>query len=99
MFQTDMSLVLLQPDVSQTACLPNVDQTTHTGDAVYSRCLQFQVVLDRLKETGYFAEREARRLDVVLREHRADAVEYQSDIRQESSNLAFGQAGQPSGEG
>jgi hypothetical protein len=45
---------LLQPDVNRMVCLPNIDLTAFTCEAVYFWCLQFQVVLGRLKETRYF---------------------------------------------
>jgi hypothetical protein len=76
----DMSLMLLQPGVNQTAHLPDVDLATFTGDAVYSWCPQSQVVLDWPKETRYFPERQAYRLDVVPSQHPANVVEYRPDI-------------------
>jgi hypothetical protein len=54
--------MLLQPG---TARLPNVDLAAFTGDAVYSRCPQPQVVLDQPKETKHFLGRQAYRLDAV----------------------------------
>jgi hypothetical protein len=36
-FQMDMRLMLLRPDVDQTARLPNIDLATFTGYAVYSQ--------------------------------------------------------------
>jgi hypothetical protein len=38
MFKTDVSLMLLQPRVHGTACLPNVDHAALAGDSVYTRC-------------------------------------------------------------
>jgi hypothetical protein len=84
----------LGPDVldgyvasAPSAWLSNVDLTALTGDAVYYRRLQSQVVLDRPKETRCFPGREAHRLDVVPSQHPADAVEYRPDIRQESDKI------------
>jgi hypothetical protein len=56
-----------------------------TGDAVYPWCPQSQVVLDQPKETRYFPGRQAYRLDVMLRQHPANAVEYRPDIGQENN--------------
>jgi hypothetical protein len=66
------------------ACLPTTELTGLTRDAVNSWHHQFQVILDQLKETTYFPGRESHRIDVVPRQHPADAVEYKPDIRQES---------------
>jgi hypothetical protein len=77
-----MSLVL-QPGVKQAAGLPSVDQTAITEDVVYSRGLQPQVALDRLKEARYFPRRKTHRLDVVPRQRSANMVEYRPNIRQE----------------
>jgi hypothetical protein len=71
-----MLVVLLQLCVNQTALLPNLDLTALTRDAVYSWGLQSQIILDLQNETRYFPGREAHRLDVVPRQHPADAVEY-----------------------
>jgi hypothetical protein len=40
-----------QSGVSQQVRLPNINLTVFTGDAVYSRRLHSQVVVDRAKET------------------------------------------------
>jgi hypothetical protein len=39
-------MMLLQSCVHGTACLPNVDLATLTGDAVYSRCPKSQIIFD-----------------------------------------------------
>jgi hypothetical protein len=78
-----MLLVLLQPGVNQKTCLPNINLTTFTGDTVYFWCLQFQVILDRVKETIYFLHREAHHLEVVPRQH-PYVNEYWHIIKQES---------------
>jgi hypothetical protein len=54
LFKTDGPLMLLQPRVHGTACLPNVDLAAHTGDPVYTRCPKSQVIIDRPEETRYF---------------------------------------------
>jgi hypothetical protein len=84
MLPTGMSVALLQRRVSRTARQPNADHTALTGNSVYSRRLQSQVVLDRSKETRNVPGRVAHMRDVASRRHPADAVEYQPDIRQES---------------
>jgi hypothetical protein len=66
------------------ACLPNVDLTTLTDNAVYYQHLQSHVILDRPKGTRYFPGKEAHRLDVVPRQHPADSVKYRPNIRLES---------------
>jgi hypothetical protein len=38
MFKTYVPLMLLQPGVHGTACLPNVDLAALTRDSVYTRC-------------------------------------------------------------
>jgi hypothetical protein len=95
-----MSLVLLQPGVNRTARLPNVDLTGPTEDALYFRCLQSQVVLDRQKETRHFSwERGPQTWYCVETapcwcgwiSTRHKAVK--------RLNLAICRAGQPSGEG
>jgi hypothetical protein len=79
--------MLLQPGVNRTACLPNVDLAAFTGDAVYSWCPQSQVILNWLKETRYFPERQVYRLDVVPSQDPANAVEYRPNIRQERDRI------------
>jgi hypothetical protein len=66
------------------ARLPIVNSPALTRDAVYS--WRASSVPDRPwpKETTYARGREAHKLDVVPRQHPADAVEYRPDIRQES---------------
>jgi hypothetical protein len=81
----DMSLVFLQPGVNRTAHLPDAEMAALMGDAVYSWCPQSQVILDWTKETRYFPGRQAYRLDVVLSQHPANAVEHRPDIGQESN--------------
>jgi hypothetical protein len=76
--------MLLLPGVNRTARLPHVDLTAFTGEAVYFLYRQFQVILDRPKETRYFPERQAYRLDAVPRQHPDNAVEYRPHVRQES---------------
>jgi hypothetical protein len=48
----DVALVLLDPGLDGMASLPDVDLTTLTGHAVYTRSLELQVILHRPKETG-----------------------------------------------
>jgi hypothetical protein len=79
-----MSLVFLQPGVNRTARLPDIDLAAFTADAVYSWCPQFQVIIDRAEETGYFPGRQAYRLDVVSSQQPANAVEHRPHIGQES---------------
>jgi hypothetical protein len=79
-----MLLARLQPGINRTGCLPDIELTAFTGEAVYFWCLQFQVVLGRPKEASYFPWREAHRLEVVPRQHPAHVIEYQYVIRQES---------------
>jgi hypothetical protein len=38
MFKTDVPLMVLQPRVHGTTCLPNVDLAALTGDSVYTQC-------------------------------------------------------------
>jgi hypothetical protein len=38
MFKTDVPLMLQQPRIHGTACLPNVDLAALTGDSVYTWC-------------------------------------------------------------
>jgi hypothetical protein len=75
---------VLQPGVNRMAPLPNVDLATLTGDDVYSWCPQCHVVLNRPKETTYIPGRQAYKLDVVPRQHPANAIEYRPDIGQEN---------------
>jgi hypothetical protein len=46
MFQLDMPVVLLQPDVEQMSWLSNVDLTRLTGDTIFSWWPKFQFVFD-----------------------------------------------------
>jgi hypothetical protein len=63
--QTNVPVVLLDPDVSGTAILPDVNLTTVTGYAVQTWSLESQAVLHRLKEASNLPQWEAHRLDVV----------------------------------
>jgi hypothetical protein len=77
---SNKSPMLLQPGVNQTASLPNVDLATFTGDAVYFWCPQSQVVLYQPKETRHLPGKQAYRLDVVPRQHPANAAEYRATL-------------------
>jgi hypothetical protein len=62
----------------------NVALTAFKGDAVYSRCPQSLVILDRPKKTRYFPGREADRIDIATGQYPADKVVHRPNIRQES---------------
>jgi hypothetical protein len=64
MFKMDVPLMLLQPCINRTACLPNVDLTALTGDSVYTQCLKSQVFFDWPEETRYFLG--GRPIDLIL---------------------------------
>jgi hypothetical protein len=59
LFKTDVSLMLLQPCVHGTVCLPNVVLATLTRDSVYTWYPKSQVIFDWPKETRYFLARQA----------------------------------------
>jgi len=60
----DVLVVILEPGLSGTPILSNVDLTTFTEGAVNTRCFQAEVILDRLKETGN-VRKEAYSFDVM----------------------------------
>jgi hypothetical protein len=59
LFKTEVPLMLLQPAVHGTACLPNVDLAALTGDSVYTLCPNSQIIYDRPEETRVFLRRKA----------------------------------------
>jgi hypothetical protein len=64
MFKMCLMVVLLNSGVTRAACLPCVDLTTFTWDAVYLWCFEFWVILHWLREAGDFPWQESNRLDV-----------------------------------
>jgi hypothetical protein len=47
-----MALVLLDPGLDGTACLPDVDYNALAGHAVHTRSTESQVILHRPKDVG-----------------------------------------------
>jgi hypothetical protein len=54
MMKPDVPVVYLDPGLSRTHYLINVDLTTLKGDAVSSRCFKAKVIFYWLKEMGTF---------------------------------------------
>jgi hypothetical protein len=74
-----VSVVLLDPGINGTACLPNLNLTTFAAYALHAWSFQSQVDLRGPKETSNYSRREAHRLDVVSGQHTADAIESRVD--------------------
>jgi hypothetical protein len=70
-----MSVVLLDPGINGTACLPNVNLITFTGYAVHAWSFQSQVIFRRPKKISNFPRWKAHRLDVAPGQHMTDVIE------------------------
>jgi hypothetical protein len=75
MSQTNVSVVLLDPGINGTASLPDVNLTTFTQYAVHAWSFQSQVIFHGPKKISNVPRRKAYRLDVMPRQHTANAIE------------------------
>jgi hypothetical protein len=89
-------VVLLDPGINGTACLPNVNLTTFAGYAVHAWSFQSQVIFHTPKKISNFPRWKAHRLDVAPGQHTADVIEGRVDKGKKGDRSGLLQGGSDS---
>jgi hypothetical protein len=74
--------MLLASDLNDSASLPDIYFIALTGDAVYTRDLQTQFVLDRIGHVDTFSGRDVDGLDVMFGQQSYDLICHTVLVRQ-----------------